>query len=466
MTDRRACGCNDFSRSELARRAVAEAGRGLPAIEPGMPTPAGTGLSRRSFVSRAAGLALAVYGGSKLASQAYEEGIAQAAALPNEPVFVSIFLDGGADALSILFPDGDSRYRVLRPKLALPGGSGLAFSEDSRLRWHPSLASLATLHGEGKVTVLPAVGYTSPDQSHFTSRHYWEVGATDPLLRTGWLGRYLDKVGTQDNPLQGLSLFTQLQPSLATSRVPVASIDGPDRYSLVAQRVDGDVADGMVRTLGPLGAAHEKSKDSALKTAGAITSQSFRLRTQLLPFAPQNGQTTFGGSVTYPTSTDQFPRRMAGLAAMLALGLPLRCVTLEAPGMYDTHAQQADELSDALKLTGDTLLAFQRDLESRGLADRVLVHLWTEFGRRAKENASLGTDHGAAGTGFLIGTRASGTMVGEFPGLTSGLDDKGNLRATSDFRGVYSALLEQWLGADPAAIIPGASSFQRPALVR
>jgi len=431
-----------------------------------MPVPAGTGLSRRSFVSRAAGLALAVYGGSKLVSQAYEEGIARAALAPNEPVLVSIFLEGGADALSILFPDGDAKYRVLRPKLALPAGSGVAFAEDSRLRWAPSLASLATLHGEGKVTVMPAIGYTSPDQSHFTSRHYWEVGATDPLLGTGWLGRYLDKVGTQDNPLQGLSLFTQLQPSLATSRVPVASIDGPDRYSLTAQKVAGDVADGMVQTLGPLGRAHEKSKDAALKSAGQITSQSHRLRTQLLPFTPTDGQTTFGSPVTYPTSNDQFPRRMAGLAAMLALGLPLRCVTLEAPGMYDTHAQQAQELGDALELTADTLLAFQRDLEARGLADRVLIHLWTEFGRRAKENASLGTDHGAAGTGFLIGTRASGKMVGEFPGLAGGLDEKGNLRATSDFRGVYSALLEQWLGTDAAAVIPGAASFQRPTLVR
>ncbi len=466
MTKRRACSCTDFSRTELARAAAAEAGRGLPAIEPGMPLPAGTGLTRRTFVARAAGLALSVYGGTKLLSQAYDEGIARAASGPEDPVLVSIFLDGGADALSILFPDGDSRYRVLRPKLSLPGSSGIAFAEDSRLRWHPSLAGLATLHGEGKLTVLPAIGYTSPDQSHFTSRHYWEVGATDPLLRTGWLGRYLDRVGVQDNPLQGLSLFTRLQPSLATARVPVASIEGPDRYSLVTQRVNGAVAEQMVGTLGLLGSAHERSKDSALRTAGSITSQSHRLRTQLLPFAPTNGQTTFGGSVPYPTSNDQFPRRLAGLAAMLAMGLPLRCVTLEAPGMYDTHAQQADELSDALKLTSDTLLAFQRDLEARGLADRVLVHVWSEFGRRAKENASLGTDHGAAGTGFLIGTRVRGTMVGEFPGLTSGLDEKGNLRATSDFRGVYSALLEQWFGTDAGAIIPGAASFQRPSLIK
>ena len=102
---------------------------------------------------------------------------------------------------------------------------------------------------------------------------------------------------------------------------------------------------------------------------------------------------------------------------MLAAGLPLRCVALHAPGMYDTHSDQADDLSNGLKLTADSLLAFQRDLEARGLADRVLVHVWSEFGQRVQENGSLGTDHGAAGIGFLIGSCVRERMVGEFPVL-------------------------------------------------
>ena len=96
----------------------------------------------------------------------------------------------------------------------------------------------------------------------------------------------------------------------------------------------------------------------------------------------------------------------------------------------------------------------------------MLVHVWSEFGRRAEENGSDGTDHGAAGVGFLIGTRAKGQMVGEFPGLKDGLDDDGNVKATADFRGVYAGLLEQWLGVDAGPIIPDAGSFQRPVLVR
>ena len=95
----------------------------------------------------------------------------------------------------------------------------------------------------------------------------------------------------------------------------------------------------------------------------------------------------------------------------------------------------------------------------------MVVHVWSEFGRRAEENGSLGTDHGAAGVGFLIGSRVKGGMIGEFPGL-SRLDAQGNLRATCDYRGIQSALLEQWLDADAEAIIPGAAGFARPQVIR
>jgi uncharacterized protein (DUF1501 family) len=144
----------------------------------------------------------------------------------------------------------------------------------------------------------------------------------------------------------------------------------------------------------------------------------------------------------------------------------MRVVTIRAAGGYDTHANQAEDLERNLRETCEALLAFQRDLEARGLADRVLVHVWSEFGRRGAENGSGGTDHGAAGVGFLIGTRAAGRMVGEFPGLARGLDDDGNVVATADFRAVYSSLLEQWLGVDAASVIPDAASFQRPVLVQ
>jgi uncharacterized protein (DUF1501 family) len=458
--------CNDFSRTGLLRRAAAEAGRGLPAIEAGMPLPAGTGLDRRSFLARGTGLALAIYGGGALVPRAFDDGIAAAAAAGPQKVLVSVFLDGGADSLSMLFPAGDPLYRRLRPRLALPASAGLPFAEDDRLRWHPSLAPVAQLHGEGKVAVLPGVGYTGPDQSHFTSRHFWEVGATSEALRTGWLGRWLDRAGSADNPLQGLSLEGRLQPALATARMPVASLDGPDRYSFWTRNVWGQVEGRLHEAIGALGAL-PTGGDAALAQATDAARHAARLREQLLPFVPKDDKVpAFTSPVAYPhAEDDDFPRRLAGLAAMLAAGLPVRVVALTAPGMYDTHDDQPQELADGLKLTAESLLAFQRDLEARGLADRVLVHVWSEFGRRAKENGSNGTDHGAAGAGFLIGSRVNGRMIGEYPGLAR-LDEHGNLRATSDFRGLYAALLEQWLDADAEAVIPGARKFARPKVVR
>jgi len=455
----RNCGCNEFSRSSLLRKAVAQAGEGLPAIEPGMPLPAGTGLDRRSFLARSVGLAIAVYGASALTPRALDFGIAQAlAAGPPDTVLVTIFLDGGVDSLSVLFPHGDPEYRHLRPRLALPD-SGLVFPEDPRLRWHPSAQSFHTLHSEGKLSVLPAIGYTNADQSHFTSRHYWEVGNTDPRLQTGWLGRYLDHVGTADNPLQGVSLDGELSPSLATAKKPVAALSGPADYSFGSPNVWGKVEERMLEAIGSLGSA--RGHDPALRTAREVTFQSHRLRQQLEPFAGD-----FTPPVPYPDGDSGFPKQLAGLAAMLGAGLPLHCVALSANGGYDTHSDQAQDLSDNLDLASKSLLAFQRDLEARGLADRVLTLVWSEFGRRAEENGSDGTDHGAAGIGLLMGTRVRGTMIGEFPGLKSGLDDDGNLKATVDYRTVYSSVLEQWLHTDAAAVIPKASSFGRVPLLR
>jgi uncharacterized protein (DUF1501 family) len=446
--------CDECSRADVLRAA---AGKGLPAIEPGMPTPAGTGLTRRAFVARSAGLALAVYGAGRL--NLFDEGIARAAAGPQNPILVTVFLQGGADSLSMLYPDGDPLYRRFRTQLAVTGGE--AFTEDDRLHWHPSLSPIAQLYAEGKVSVFPALGYDHPDQSHFTSRHYWEVGATDPRLLTGWMGRYLDAVGSKDNPLQGLSLTGSLQPTLATAKVPVAAIDGPDQYDFWAPGVWGEVQDRMLDAVGQVGRVTQR--DPALRAVASVTSQADELRRQLAPFS---GESAPKAPVAYPTGSDAFPRRLQGLAAMISAGLPLRCVALEATGSYDTHASQSSTLAPALAATATSLLAFQRDLEARGVADRVLTLVWSEFGRRAQENGSGGTDHGAAGTGFLIGSRAAGKQVGEFPGLTTGLDANGNLRATSDFRGVYASLLEQWFGFDASRVIPGAAKFTRPQLVR
>jgi uncharacterized protein (DUF1501 family) len=448
--------CEEFTRSHLVRRAVAEAGKGLPPIESGMPAPAGTGLSRRSFLLRSSAAMLSVYGASKLPLGDLQAGIAQAAP-GNDRVLVSIFLDGGIDSLSVLAPVNDGTYHSLRPSLALGPGEGTPFGEDPNLHWHPGAGAFDQLHGAGKVSVLPAVGYSSPDQSHFTSRHYWEVGGLDPNGATGWMGRLLDLIGTPDNPLQGLSLDGTLSPALATGSVPVAALDGPS-YDIWARGVWGEPEDLMWGAIAEIGAAQRK--DAGLVEAGNTALQSMRLKAQLDPFSGEQ----IAPPVPYPSGDGAwFGENLAALSAMLASGLPIRCAAISAPGGFDTHDNQADSFGGDLQLAADSIAAFQADLEARGLADRVLTLVWSEFGRRPEENDS-GTDHGAAGIGLAIGTSVRGRMIGEFPGLGR-LDADDNLRNTSDFRALYCSILEQWFNVDATAVIPSASSFARPALI-
>ncbi len=435
-----------------------------------MPIPAGSGIDRRRFLLAAAGGLVSVYGAGRLGlgGQALSEGIAQAATIQSasSPILVSIFLAGGIDALSVLAPTEDPTYRKLRPTLAVAPGQGTPFTEDPRLSWGPAATAFAELHDAGKMTVFPGIGYADPDMSHFTSRHYWEVGAADTRVTTGWLGRYLDQVGSSTNPLQGLSMDSEMNPTLATATNPVAAMDLPENFSLWLKDVWGDVFTLTLDAASALGDAHRRSSDPAIAQVAGAASEVGVVRRSLAPFRTADGKPTYTPAAVYPTDPkSDFPQRLAGLAAMIAAGLPLRCVALTPETQFDTHASQTSTFTPGLTLITQAIAAFQADLEARGIADRVLVHVWSEFGRRALENGGQGTDHGAAGVGMLIGTRAAGTMVGEWPELTN-LDANGNQKENVDFRGVYASLLEQWFDHDAGSVIPSAATFARYQLIK
>jgi uncharacterized protein (DUF1501 family) len=456
--------CNEFSRANLLRRTVAEAGRGLPLIEPGMPAPAGTGLDRRQFLSRALGATLTVYGASKVLPSVFDEGIARAAIARGKTgsVLVSIFAPGGWDSLSMLYPVADPRYHKLRASLAMKSTDGPVFQTDQRLHWHPSLAPLAKLHAAGRLTVFPTIGYVHPDQSHFTSRHFWEVGALDAQATSGWLGRLIDVIGDEENAMQALSLDGTLAPSLATVKNPVATLASPTDYGFNTDKVWDVPGELLQDAIGSLGAL-STTDDAALLAASKVARQSHALRRDLGRFVGDDGRAHYNTKVKYP-ETD-FGRRLQGLAALLDAGFPIRTVALTAPGSYDTHSDQTGALNDGLKQVSDGLAAFQADIEQRKMGGRVLTLVWSEFGRRALQNDSDGTDHGAAGAAFLMGTRVADKMVGEFRGLQRGLDKDGNLRATVDFRSVYASLVEQWFDVDAARIVPEGAKLKRMKLV-
>jgi uncharacterized protein (DUF1501 family) len=255
--------------------------------------------------------------------------------------------------------------------------------------------------------------------------------------------------------MQGLSLDSSLLPSLATAKVPVATLEDPTQYGFDSQNVwdvPGALLPDAMGALGGLSVA----ADPFLTQASKVASESNALRKQLGRFVGNDGQAHYDTKVKYPDG--DFGHKLAGLAALLHAGFPIRAAALQAPGEYDTHSDESGALQQGLQETAQALSAFQADLEQRHLDSRVVTLLWSEFGRRAEQNDSNGTDHGAAGAAFLLGTRVRHKMVGEFPGLSrgKGLDVDGNLKPTIDFRSVYRSIAQEWFGVDGDRILPDA----------
>jgi len=207
--------------------------------------------------------------------------------------------------------------------------------------------------------------------------------------------------------------------------------------------------------MGALGGL-QSATDPFLTQASTVASESNALRKQLGRFIGPDGQAHYHTKVKYPDG--DFGHKLAGLAALLHAGFPIRAAALQAPGEYDTHSDEPGALQQGLQETAQALAAFQADLEQRNLGSRVVTLLWSEFGRRAQQNDSNGTDHGAAGAAFLLGTRVKHKMVGEFPGLSrgKGLDRDGNLKETIDFRSVYKSIAQEWFSVDGDSILPDA----------
>jgi uncharacterized protein (DUF1501 family) len=455
--------CEDFHRS-----AMREAHREV-------------GVSRRHFLRIGAGAGLTLYAAQALPLGRLLEGAEEAAAqAPEAPILVTVFLPGGLDLLDSLVPlDQYGAYREQRGVLAQSDvttpklkGTGLGI--------HPSLTKgdgegIKGLFERGKLGFLPGIDYANPDLSHFHSRAFWETGLITPSSATGWLGRWLDANGGKDNPFQGVTSGHTLSPVLRSAGAPVSSIDGVRSSQLQMPRVGPKVLEAAMTAWTDL--AFPRRKDpaglAAARTAAryaqdvAVKLKSYQ---DLAPAQETEGGFVLPGVGPQTTTTgypadSQFGDHLRQLAFLAAQPLGLRVATVDAHADFDTHAGQPGTLERILAEVSAGLAAFQNDIEARGLGDRVLTFVWSEFGRRPKGNESLGTDHGAGGIGWVQGTRAMSGLLTEYPSLRD-LDAKQNLKVTVDFRQVYASLIEQWLGTDAGAVIPNAGAFSRVQLVR
>ena len=426
-------------------------------------------LTRRQVVGRGLAGGLAVYAAQAMPlTRVFEAAEADAAAAPNAPILVSVFLPGGCDLLDTLVPrDQYGRYADLRPSLKLGGdlpglgGTGLSIN--------PALATglgggVKGLWDAGKIGFLPGIDYANPDMSHFHSRHFWETGLVTKNAASGWLGRFLDRNGGGDNPLQGVSMSNALSPVLRTGGAPVAAVSSPNSAQFWIPDVWGKSFDDAMAAWSQIAQRATASPGEAAAVGSARMAKDVADR--LAPYRSDDdeGIDPLKSPVEYPADND-LGDRLKNLAGLLAQPLGIRVATVESEGDFDTHDQQRADHTEGLTEVSEALGAFQADIEARGLGDRVLTFVWSEFGRRAEQNDSDGTDHGAGGLGFVMGRRARNGILSEYPSLKS-LDSHGNLRVTVDFRRIYCSLLEQWMGVDAAAVIPNAGAFGRLGLVK
>ena len=444
--------CADFHRTSDAtrRRLLAEGG----------------GLTRRQILRRGIGGGLAIYAAQAMPSlRVFEAAEAAAQAAPDAPILVSVFLPGGCDLLDTLVPLG--QYGAYADKRrAIRQSDGVAKLGSTGLGIHPALAKgagggIAGLYDRGQVGFLPGIDYANPDLSHFHSRHFWETGLITQAAGTGWLGRWLDSAGGRDNPLQALSMSGQLSPLLRSNAAPVASLSSANAAQVWIPGVWGDAYDRVWSAYSELAA---QPRRGAAASAGTSARLMHDVADRLRPFKHDDDKPDpLAGSVAYPKDS-KFADRLRSLAGLLSAPLGVRVAAVEAEGQFDTHDDQKADLERHLGDVSEALSAFQADLAARGLAHRVTTFVWSEFGRRAEQNASGGTDHGAGGLAWVQGARVRGGVLTDYPDLKR-LDKDGNLAVTVDFRRVYSSLIEQWLGTDAGAVIPNAGAFGRVGLI-
>jgi len=367
----------------------------------------------------------------------------------NDNLLVVVQLSGGNDGLNMIVPRDRDEYIRARPTLAQTPGTLLKLNDELGL--HPSLGGLASLWESQVLSIVQGVGYPNPNRSHFESFDIWHTAQRDTSLRsTGWLGRWSDMTGAREtsDPL-AIHVGGESQPlALAAHDSAASSFRSLDDLRLKGSRALEDRSAIAER----LGAAPLPTDDfSRFLRATTVSALSTSRRVE----AVVGDRST---SAKYPGS--ELARRLQIVAQLIEAGLSTRVYYVCQDG-YDTHSKQAAAHAALLSDLGGALQAFHADLAQRGQDKRVAVMVFSEFGRRVRENASQGTDHGAAAPLLLVGGRVRAGVVGTHPSLTD-LDD-GDLKHQVDFRQIYATLLDEWLGCDAARVL-GKSYDKLPVL--
>jgi uncharacterized protein (DUF1501 family) len=361
---------------------------------------------------------------------------ALAAGPPSKPgardtVLVVVELTGGNDGLNTVVPFKDPEYAKLRPTLALPSAQLKKINDG--LGMHPSLDGFADILQDGGLCVVQGVGYPNPDQSHFRSMDIWQAASTEKNLTEGWLGK----------ALRGMAAAPAFHIKGDNASAPLALDGAPARVPSIKTLEDFQLQ--VAAASGTDKRAQRAVIEQAAKSPGAGDLLDFVSRTASDTYANSRRLQEIGKNyqpkAPYPATP--LAEHLKLCAKLIDAGLGAR-IFYVSHGNFDTHAGQAPSHANLLATLGSAVRAFYKDMKARGHGQRVLLMTFSEFGRRAKENGSKGTDHGSAAPMFLVGGKVKAGAVGAHPSLTK--LPLGNLEHHTDFRRVYAAILERWLG--------------------
>ena len=354
-----------------------------------------------------------------------------------ERILVVVELSGGNDGLNTVVPYGDDAYYQARPKIGIAKNQVLKL--DDHFGFHPACEGLHRMFKAGNVAIAHGCGYPNPNLSHFTSMEYWHTAVPQSGDKYGWLGRFAD--ASQPRPIENwiVNIAPRQSRAVASAKHSPVVFKDPQRFG----RIGTDAEQKVFETFGKVYPSGNASLDWVNSVSRTATVGASLVRSACSEYRSQ---------VDYGSSND-LTVDLKRVAGMIAAGLPTRIFYLSLGG-FDTHAAQASSQQLLLIYLSDALAGFVDDLQRIGRGKDVAIMVFTEFGRRVRENASRGTDHGTATPMFVIGKSVKGGFYGKFPSLVD-LDD-GNLKMTVDFRSVYATMLNGWMGfEDTHSVLKG-----------
>jgi uncharacterized protein (DUF1501 family) len=388
-------------------------------------------------------------------------------------ILVVVQLSGGNDGLNTIVPYADDAYYRARPALGIAKDKVLKATD--YLGFNPQLAPLKNLFDDGKMAIVQGVGYPNPNRSHFRSMDIWHTAQPEKeVVTNGWLGRYFDACCSGTDPHLGVGIGEQAPLAMKGDKTMPLAFDRPEAYRYNGSDLDTYNRLNQVKDPAPAAPATQPAGQNWALRRDARDARTTRNQ----PAAAKVPAPSAGDQLEFLTrtamdaqlSSDRVLRAVRGhnpngypggsfgnglktIAAMIKGGLPTRVYYVSLGG-FDTHAGQQGRHDQLMTQFAQGVSAFMADMKAQGNDQRVLVMSFSEFGRRVAQNASAGTDHGAAAPMFLFGNAvANKGIVGRHPSLTD--LDSGDLKFGVDFRNVYATVLESWLDAPSKPILGG-----------